>query len=540
MPIVFFRERAGTVRNAWRIRGGGRRRRLAPLAHADTLDRIELPCAVVHPASFPALAAALGLTTEQLAAVVRCERALIDGEIVDEQTAYERGHDVDFGAHTGADALVDRAPEWLIRHVPAEPSRAAAAGGAWLEPPIDAVDVAYIDLTAAASRLRRLVELNAPEILCRMAKHNLQAVFESLVELRACGADRVVWQPFQELMTGTPPGPGAEPPMLLLACKDASDLDVPRDARVLRDGFLVMFPFASVVIGPDGEIRDVFPTCDLRPVGDDGASILLLSGGGPTAMTGYFTPSAIVRDVVHRRWHTGAVPASLPRFVAGAIGDVKWAIVADLEQSRGYRLSPHTMSDQCGGTFNSADGRHAFDGGHFVVEAATGRPVFDARGLTGLELRSFAQRADGTWRFVVVAFDEDEEPLGVRVVDGHGATVRDIPEDTVAVLAPGGEQLLLCTRAELQLVDLDTGEQRRRLDLTPLAGALALPEDTELWRDLLVAYGIAEPIADEPLASLRAARARACWNDDTATDEDYAKIVEQARAHPKLSQIERL
>ena len=172
-------------------------------AHADALDHIELPCAVVHPASFPALAAALGLTTEQLAAVVRCERALIDGEIVDEQTAYERGLDVDFGAHTGADALADRAPEWLIRHVPAEPSRAAAAGGAWLEPPIDAVDVAYIDLAAAASRLRRLVELNAPEILCRMAKHNLQAVFESLVELRAGGADRIVWQPFQELMTGT-------------------------------------------------------------------------------------------------------------------------------------------------------------------------------------------------------------------------------------------------------------------------------------------------------------------------------------------------
>jgi hypothetical protein len=55
-----------------------------------------------------------------------------------------------------------------------------------------------------------------------------------------------------------------------------------------------------------------------------------------------------------------------------------------------------------------------------------------------------------------------------------------------------------------------------------------------------VAYGIAEPIADEPLASLRAARARASWSDDTATDEDYAKIVEQARAHPKLLQIERL
>src|SRR4029079_4387931 len=111
------------------------------------------------------------------------------------------------------------------------------------------------------------------------------------------------WEPYEALMTGAPASPLCEPPLALFGPRQAVDATEPRDCFVLRAGFLVQYPYASVVVGDDGEVRDVFPTCGIRPGGcSDDMKILFVSGGGQASDSGYFAPTPIVRDVVRRRW----------------------------------------------------------------------------------------------------------------------------------------------------------------------------------------------------------------------------------------------
>jgi hypothetical protein len=497
-------------------------------------ERVDLPCAVVHPAARPALQRTLGLTPGELEDILAGALGFWGKKrgVIREEAFQERRRKLDFGALTGADALARHAPKLVLRHVPVEAGHAVLREGARLAPPIDAADALYVDLEAHGRTLKRLIELGVPEILVRQARVDIQQIFQDLVSARR-GEIADPWQPYADLMTGRPASTLCEPPRALFTGR-AADPCVPRDCFVLRSGFLVMFLYASVVIGEDGAIRDVFPTCGLRPVGDHDASILFVCGGGPAASSGYFEPTPIVRDVARRAWVVGALPQGLPRYVAGTIGDVRWAIVADLQRALGYRISPRSNGDQCGGTTTSVDGVWAYDGGYFVVEAATGRRVLDARG-GGAEVRSFTRRDDGAWRFVAA---EEGAPSSLRIHDEEGRVVRAIPHPAAA-LSRDGRTLLCASAEEIVLLDVDTGAERIRLDPRPLAAALAIPAGAvseRAWHDLLSTFGVAERVAEQAPAAVRAAFAEGLIFGDV-TDSDLATAIGAAADHPRASTV---
>jgi hypothetical protein len=337
--------------------------------------------------------------------------------------------------------------------------------------------------------------------------------------------------------------------MALYAAREPEGIGTPRDGLMLQSGCLLMFPYLSLVVGSDGEIRDAFPTSGLRPVGSSETAILFVQGGGRASSTGYFTPTPVVRDIVHRRWVVGGIPPGLPRYVAGTIGDVKWAIVADLERAVGYRVSPGWPSDQCGGTMTSLDGRHAFDGGPFVVDAATRRPVVDARALDG-DVLSFVQREDGAWRFLMlsVGVDEDKEEVeggetatAPRVVDEAGREVGTFPD--ALSLSRHGRRILCASADEASILTVDSAELAWRADLRPLAQLFAMPENTanaELWRNLLATFGVAEWIAKQTPETIRSALRDPYLDGENLDDATLRAVIQTARRQPKLSAIGRV
>lgn len=500
--------------------------------HAGAGDRLALPCAVVHPACVPAIAGALGLALHEVEAVLATERAWTPATgLLDEGGWWEVLPDADYGAATGADGFAAHVPDLVLRHVPIEPERPAARGVERLVEPIDDVDVAYAEILRAVATLDRLLELRAPEILVRVARVGVQLAFDALVRVRSGGEPLDPWEPYAALMTGPPASPACAEPPTWAADRDRDDDGGVRDCFVLRSGFLVQFLYASVVLDRDGAVRDVFPTRGLRPVGDSPTALLLVSGGGPTASTGYFSPTPIVRDLERRAWVTGDVPRDLPRYVAGTIGDAKWAIVADLHRAVGYRITPRLLSDQCGMTLTSRDGAHAYDHAGFVVEAATGRRVLDLRHLGDEEVVSFVRRPDGAWRLVVRP-GEDREPEedadgddvppadpGLRVVDADGAVLCALPHGTGA-LAPDGRTVASASPDELALLDADTGERVLTLDLAPLARLVAAPADgdRELWRDLLAVWGTPAAVAGLDAGAVRAGLSELRYGEEVGDD----------------------
>jgi hypothetical protein len=446
------------------------------------VSTIDLHCAVVPPANKAALAEKLRLSIEALEQVLSGRAAFVRDQVgvtklIAEPDFWEMYPDRSFGDFTCADGIASHAPDLVVRQLPLSPERARLLEPGPLELPIDEADATYLGIIMRAEYLERMIELGAPEILLRNARVILQHAFEEIVSLSE-GKTRELWEPYADLMTGAPSSTVcAEPPDWFTSRE--SDPTIPLDCFALRNGFLVMFPLTSVVLGSKGEVRDVFPTKGLRPVGDSESAILFVGGGGPTSATGYFDPGPVVRDLTTKSWVVGQRPAGLPRYVAGAIGDVKWAIVADLERGMGYRISPNLPGDQCGGTTTSVDCVHAYDSGHFVLDAATGRIVLDVRHLFH-EVRSFVRREDGAWRFLGFDLeDEDEDQDEPRqaspsliVFDEHGALIREVPFPAAA-LARDGKTIVCVSPDELVVVDVDSGEQKRSIDLRPLRVHLA-------------------------------------------------------------------
>jgi hypothetical protein len=430
-----------------------------------------------------------------------------------------------------------------VRRVEVEPARARVLGSERLKPPVDDVDIAYISLATCASRLKHLLDIDAPESILENERVLVQEAFRALVACKK-GRSGELWLPYKDLIP-KPPGPECQKPVSYFTHKHAPPTRA-CDCFPLRSGVLVMFPFASVVLAPSGDIRDIFPTSGLRPVGDTEAAILFVVGGGPASASGYFEPRPVVRDLKRRSWIEGKRPADLPRHVAGTIVDVKWAIVADLERSKGYRLSPFAPGEQCGGTVTSANGVHAYDAGDFVRETATGKIVLDMRALRP-DVRSFIRRSDGSWRFAGYISDGEEDQPGEEGQASPPFTIFDedgndmlLIEHNAAALTRDGEGLLCASDEEAALFDLEAGTRQLALDLRAFAPALAVPdgaEHEEMWPELLSAFGTAEEVAQQSVDKLRAALSEMSVAKQLIDDKALAAAIGRAKKHPKLSSL---
>ncbi|MFK7987385.1 MAG: hypothetical protein AB8I08_15295 [Sandaracinaceae bacterium] len=466
------------------------------------VEWIELPVGVAPRGRLPVLVEALGLSEGEVTRILDHELALVEGMPVDEEAV--RARNLEMSAYTGGEGVARIAPEHVLHRVPIEAARAARLRLPRIPGAIDDVDLLHLRLEPLLARVRRLRELAAPDLLRRAAHLELQQVVDAIAAARA-GETAELWQPYDELMTGIPEAPVCREPSPAFARSSLLDLDeaAPSDVALLPTGALVMFPYASVLIARDGELVDVFPTRGLRAVGGSATHSLFVSSGGPTASTGYFSPTPIVRDHGSRRWHVGRLPEGLPRYVAGTVADLKWSIVTDLERGQGFRTSRCFHGDQSGETRSSACNRYVVDGGRFVFETATGRPALDL-GEDRLVL-SFARGE--AWRLVVVPPEEDEvgdedeewEPPPARVVDGEGRQVAEVPFGPVD-LDPSGRELLHVVGNRLILRELDRHAVLGEADLGPLARCVRPPESPSVevaraWQDVLATWGLPRTIA---------------------------------------------
>ncbi len=489
--------------------------------------KLGLPCPVLPSRAREEAARRMGVSVDDVVEIALGTRAWRDRKVIDETTFLDAYPDDDFEEFTCARVLPD---DLTVREieVPRDPSELLA-------PPISSADVVAADVFALAEHLERMLELSAPNILLRHARSIIQAACED-------ASHGTAWQPLSELMTGRPAEPGAagDPqPMFAVPFGSESCETVPCDCAFLDSGFLLQFRFASIVLDADGEVRDFFGTCGLRAVGSDERHVLLVCGGGRTANSGYFGAEAFVRDVVSHGWLKGVLPESLPRFVAGTIGDAKWSVVVDVVKGGGYRMAPRWIGDQCGNTFNSTCGHYAWDGTRFVLEANSGTAVLDARDLHG-DLVSFAKTSNG-WRFVMLEHpseeEEDEESLpNLRLLDEAGQIVRELGEfdyESAVALSPNGARLLHVTGDRLRMLDTDSGEALgHSIDLRPLRAALALPEDGGLWQRLAAAYAVPAALAEASPAQAREA-IKDTWGDEPS-DDDLAAAIGVARQRPEL------
>ena len=469
--------------------------------------KLALPYPVLPVSARDGAAKRLGISVDEVVQIAYGYHALRDGKVIDGERFREAFPDDDLGDYTAAQVLP---ADLVVREL--EVARDPAG---LFAPPITGEDLVAVDAVACSAYVARLTELGAPGIILRHARSRLQQACE--VSERATR-----WQSLDELVTGEPPGRGAvgaPKSAFALPFEDESYETTPRDCAFVGASFLLQYRYASLVIGPDGEIRDVFPTCGLRAVGSDERYVLLVCGGGGAADSGYFGAEAFVRDTVEHRWLTGAIPETLPRFVAGTVGDMKWAIVTDVVQGVGYRTAPHATGDRCGGTFNSACARYAWGGERFVLEASTGNPVLDARDVQGI-LVSFAKNARG-WRFVMLEQPddpyEDELPSKLRVVDETGACIRELDnfdDATALALSSDGTRMLQATFDHMRVVDTDSGRVLGpTIDLRPLQAALALPEETDVWRRLVASVAYPAAVAAMTPEQARVAIADT-WGDD--------------------------
>ena len=308
------------------------------------------------------------------------------------------------------------------------------------------------------------------------------------------------------------------------------------DAAWLGEGLAVFWPYATVVFDLDGAIRDAFPSRGLRAVGADERYAAFVCGGGGAANSGYFGAQVFVRDTRARAWLPPGtpIPETLPRFVAGTIGDVKWAVVIDTREGLGYRTSPGASGDQCGETFNSACGRYVWDRGRFVLEAATGQAVLDASPLEG-KLVGFAKTETG-WRFLMQDEtednddqDEDEPRARLHLKDQTNAVVRTLDANALScALSADGVRLVEVTSSALRISEADSGRVDVAFDLSELRRALELPShEDELWQQLAAAFGTAAQLAACNVEEVRQALA-ALWRSGELEDADLSQAIAAA------------
>ena len=444
--------------------------------------RLRLPCSVLL-VSREAAATRLGLDADDVDAIVHGASAWRDGRTWSEEAFIDAYPDDDFSDFTCADVLPSELCTDSIE-LPRDPR-------VRLEPPITHEDVRALAIARVAASLARLLELGAPSSLLRHAKSTLQAAVDPM--------DSPRWQPLSELQTGSAPPKGAGgTPSAAFAIPWFGALGRADGSRVLdcafiEGGLLVQLRYGSAILDAHGAILDIFPTCGLRLVGSTARHLAFVSGGGATATSASFGARLYVRDRRTRAWLTGAIPDGLPRFVAGRVADVKWTIVVDTAEGRAYRMDPYSLSD-AGSAFNSACGRYVWDGSELVLEAETGAPVVDVRGMDADPI-AFARGGEG-WRFVVDPWrdedeeDEEDEPVAhvLQLRDEQGRVLREL-QPTAVALSPDATKLLVADET-LRIVAADTGAALGpALDLQPLRDAFRLPEDTEAWRHMVAPFG---------------------------------------------------
>jgi hypothetical protein len=173
--------------------------------------------------------------------------------------------EIDLDEITGADAVARANAEsaaLMLHRVPIEATRARLLDRVPLASPVDPVDAAYAVLIDVAAELRRLVDLNAPQIIVREAKWHVQDAFEKLLAC-ARGEDVTDWAPLDRLMTGAPPSGAlleAAEPWAGDALYSEADASVPLEVAFLASGgCILLFAGASVALGQDGRSSMCFP-----------------------------------------------------------------------------------------------------------------------------------------------------------------------------------------------------------------------------------------------------------------------------------------
>jgi hypothetical protein len=477
--------------------------------------RLELPAPLLPLASRRQAARQLGLTLEELDRVARGDVAVRDGALLDEGAFFTKFPQDDFDDFTGEKAL----PAALLRRdldVPRDPSKL-------LTPPITGRDRVAAAAWVGVRRLQRLVELKAPSILLRAAKRHLQTTQQPLDSS---------WQPLTELMTGASPSPrvaGEPSPFFALDAPEACA--APGEVAFVAGGFLVAWPYVSLVFDEGGVVRDVFPTRGLRVVGSTTRHVALVCGGGALADSPHFGGQLFVRDTHARTWlaRGTAVPRGLPRYVAGTVTELKWAIVVDVVKGVGYRTAPLAAGDQAGETFNSACGRFVWDRERFVLRADTGKAVLDTLPVTGTTL-GFAKAGRG-WRFLMS--EKVGDVARVLLKNEQGVTLRDLGPAhlTACALSADGARVVAVTASRLEVTRADSAAPVATWDLSGLGPALEVPAG-EVHRRLAAVYGTPSLFVGQPLAALREAAART--PGERSGDAELRAALAEAKRRPAL------
>jgi hypothetical protein len=443
---------------------------------------VSLPTSVFHPACIPVIAELAGLPEDDVRAMAWREAHLEGGRVV----RAEDPHDVSLG---GLDELVRRLAEargpaadalraegfdpqeLLLDRVPVTPPgarpRVKMPGGHRMP---EARSLAFADLVGRAGRLRRLAELNAPDLFLRTQSAALQEAFERIL----VGPRGAPWIAEEDDGGGTLV---ASPPSDDETWMSPPDPTRPVGAAFVGEsGVLVQFPRTVVHLDLGGAVLDVFeaPRCMLLGVDEEGRHALFHGGGFH------------VRDL-HAHAFLERVPESFP----GAFMDevLEQAFLVDGRRSRRIRL--YDVEDYPVFEAFSPDGRHVWvedkegSGGVYGVES--GFREVDGSTLRG-EVRPAVLGVDG--RLDDDAY-EDEAPEypaihalvlgpndrfriaggGVIAEDGEVMMILPAPAPVVA-FAHDGAAVLVVRRDHAAIVGLDPPELQERIPLGPLADLL--------------------------------------------------------------------
>ncbi|MBZ5712483.1 hypothetical protein [Nannocystis pusilla] len=421
-------------------------------------------------------------------------------------------------------------------------------------------------LVARALRAVRMLELDAPELLLDRDCIAAQRAFEAALDLLARPADAPErapgpldgWLPAPLHGDDEDHVPGTPYPFRLAGAPAVSDAyerdiyhraplrpDVPR-ACVLAEGdrALVQLGYAMLLVHwPTGHVLKNIPATEARLLGAAGAWALFgdkfgrqLDLADPTVLRGLYA-----LDLNSGTWLEGPYPEDLPAiFVEKDQPEDAW--LTDWRGQRGATGAEDGSGDRADEWARSPDHRYIWmssapdDGAvldtergvavlmisHMCERAGADVPTL---ALTGPDPDEDAEIDDQVGRAVAIARAGGEWrillPGGQLRRDGR--VVLRFTEAAIecAAFDPGGERLLLVNRDALHVVDVAGHQLLARLDLRPLAPALALPEvlppelaDLVLARWGTLAAALAQPdealldlgLDAEQLAALRAER----------------------------------
>ena len=256
------------------------------------------PVGLVHPVLAPRIARALGCSAPALLRVLLYEAELHpDGSVTPGAYDSERR-----GPLHIAERLGPRADEWLLTRVPVTPP-------AWRGTRRDPQDEHYAKLINRCNRLRRLLELNAPEIINNNERRMTQEAWDRLYT--AVRAELAARGPIVAA-TATPRAMA-----LLQAVYDDPDSDAPRRAYAAH-------------LTREGDLRGEFITSQLanakrvRPVQREADLLRRDEGRYLAPLTGLVEPNATFRR--------GFVAACKTTAAAAAhLDEPAWATVEQLE-----------------------------------------------------------------------------------------------------------------------------------------------------------------------------------------------------------------